>query len=840
MGKKLVIVESPAKAKTIGKILGSSYVVKSSVGHIRDLPERTIGVDIGNGFAPKYVIPKDKTKVINELKKAAKECEEIFLAPDPDREGEAIAWHLQETLRPTAKDKPFRRVQYNEITPRAVKAAFEHPSDINQNRVDAQQARRVLDRIVGYMVSPMLWRRLQKGLSAGRVQSVALRLVAEREREIQNFNPVEYWVMGAEVRRETEPLDPFVVKLSRLDGKKAEIGTSNTAKALLNDLAGSSMRVAEIKDRDIRRHALPPFITSTLQQSASSFCGLSPNRTMSIAQKLYEGGFITYMRTDSVNIARDAQTEAMKYIIETYGKQYYPDQPNRYRSRESAQEAHEAIRPTDVQRTPADMRDKLDAQELKLYELIWKRFVASQMANAVITQRRVDVKPVKAGLKHDYLFSATASETKFDGFMKVTAMDFRKKTEDGEDDEDSDEIDRLPPLENGMVLKLVKWLNDRKETKPPARYSEASLIKALENNGVGRPSTYASIIETLNARKYTSREKRQLVPTELGLEVNDLLVGKLSRLFDVGFTATMENNLDQVEEGHVVWTKMLEDFYGKFTDWLEQAKEPPADIDKINTALAMLSEVRRWAPAVKRGKRIYDDKKFVASIREQLEKGEKPVTEKQLAALMRTAVNYREQIRNGPTRIIELGFGEELAKAISAPSREDAELRFKALSGLELNESQSAFVGSLRQQHDLGRNLSSRQLAALDRVITELSDKIDNFETLRQELKLDEVKPSASSNLSAESALVVKLLSSVKEWKKPVARGKRTFDDQTFFQSVAKQFASKHVLSPKQLAALKRMAARYKSQIPDFDRYSVQLQLNGTAGESNDGQADKE
>ena len=394
MGKKLVIVESPAKAKTIGKILGPGFMVKSSVGHIRDLPERTLGVDVEAGFVPKYVLSKGKAKVVAELKKAAQACEAIYLAPDPDREGEAIAWHLQETLADCAKDKPVHRIQYNEITQRAVRAAFENPGVIDMQRVDAQQARRVLDRIVGYMVSPMLWRRLKKGLSAGRVQSVALRLVAEREREIQAFQPEVYWVMGATVRREEEPLDPFTVRLARVDDEKPSIGDEQTAKALLDDLEGCSLRVSAVRRRESARRPLPPFITSTLQQAASSVCGYSPNKTMSIAQKLYEGvelggggpvGLITYMRTDSVNIARDAQTAAHDFIVDKYGEDYYPEKPNIYKSRASAQEAHEAIRPTDVTRTPASLKGILDGPELRLYELIQN--VSSRAKQGVIEQK---------------------------------------------------------------------------------------------------------------------------------------------------------------------------------------------------------------------------------------------------------------------------------------------------------------------------------------------------------------------------------------------------------------------------------------------------------------------
>ena len=833
MGKKLVVVESPAKAKTIGKILGSGYVVKSSVGHIRDLPERTLGVDVENGFAPKYVFSKGKTKVIAELKKAAKECDEIYLAPDPDREGEAIAWHLQETLAETAKDKPVHRVQYNEITPRAVRAAFENPGTIDMHRVDAQQARRVLDRIVGYMVSPMLWRRLKKGLSAGRVQSVALRLVAERERQIQAFKVEEYWVMGANVRRETAPLDPFAARLARVDGEKPSVGSEAAAKALLSDLDGCSMRVGNVNQRESSRRPLPPFITSTLQQAASSVCGYSPNKTMSLAQKLYEGvelgsgaavGLITYMRTDSVNIARDAQEEARGYITGKYGESYYPEKPNFYKSRSGAQEAHEAIRPTDVSRTPSSLKSVLDGPALRLYELIWKRFVASQMSAARIAQKTVEIEPVKEGMAHSYLFTATSSEVVFDGFLKVMMLDIRKKKPEAEDEEgeESDEVDRLPPLATGDPLVMLDWLSERKETKPPARYSEASLIRALEANGVGRPSTYASIIETLNSRDYTAREKRQLVPTPLGLEVSDLLVGKLEHLFDAGFTARMEENLDQIEDGDVEWTAMMGDFFGKFQTWMELAKEPPADAGKVTSVLAMLEKVTEWGPETKRGKRTYSDERFVASLREQIDEGAKPVSDKQLLALVKIVIRYCKQIPDAEQTLAGLGFQDEVTKDQAAPSNEDAMRRFDVLQGLEFSESQAAFIESLRQQVESGRKLSERQIAAINRIIVQNAAQIENFSQVQQELGLTE-EPEQADN---ESPLLIDMLRQVTTWNEPVARGKATFDDKAFFTSLDAQFNRKKSLSPRQRYAMKRMLFRYKSQIADFDACAEKLGLN--------------
>ncbi|HOE60626.1 MAG TPA: type I DNA topoisomerase [Kiritimatiellia bacterium] len=840
MSKKLVIVESPAKAKTIGKMLGSGYVVKSSVGHIRDLPERTLGVDIEQGFVPKYVLSKGKTKVIAELKKAVKGCDEIYLAPDPDREGEAIAWHLRETLAEVADGKPFHRVMYNEITPRAVRAAFEKPGHLDMRRVDAQQARRVLDRIVGYMVSPLLWRRLKRGLSAGRVQSVALRLLSERERQIQAFRPEEYWVMGARVRRALAPLDPFTVKLAKVDGEKPVIGSETEARALLSDLEGCTLRVREVRVRETTRRPLPPFITSTLQQAASTVCGFSPSRTMSLAQKLYEGvaldaggpvGLITYMRTDSVNVSRDAQAAAREHIITAYGKEYYPASPNVYRSRASAQEAHEAIRPTEVTRTPESLKGILDASSLKLYDLIWRRFVASQMAAAKIAQKTVEIEPVppaSTGVapRRACLFTASASEVRFDGFLKVMALDIRRKKPEEEDpEEEVEEVQRLPPLAKGDGLVPLEWLSERKETKPPARYSEASLIRALEANGVGRPSTYASILETLSSRDYTTREKRQLMPTPLGLEVNDLLVGKLGSLFDVGFTARMEERLDEIEAGGIGWTAMLDDFYKRFEQWMEQAKEPPADAGKVETMLSLLERVTVWAPAVQRGnsKRVYSDERFVKSVREQIEKSARPVSEKQLTALAKIAVRYREQLPEVEAVLKSCGFGEIVETDNAAPSGEEVMRRFAVLKEVELSERQMKFVESLRHQAESGRKLSEKQMAALDRIVVQNAAQIRDFETVKASLGLtaEESEPSTDH----ESPVLLEMLGHVTEWQAPVQRGKMSFDDQAFFVSLSEQFNHKRSLSPRQRYAMRRMVFRYKAQIPGFERYAAKLGL---------------
>ncbi len=833
MAKNLVIVESPAKAKTIGKLLGKDYMVKSSVGHIRDLPEREIGVDIENHFKPKYVISPRKTKVVEELRKAAKECETIYLAPDPDREGEAIAWHLREALKAASKGKPVFRVQYNEITPRAVREAFEHPGEIDMHRVDAQQARRVLDRIVGYMVSPLLWRQVRRGLSAGRVQSVALRLVCERERLIRAFQPEPYWILGAIVHKQVAPVEPFSVQLAKIDGAKVDIHSEAAARAALDDLAGRTLRVADVRTRTVQRRPLPPFITSTLQQAASSVLSLSPKRTMGLAQHLYEGqdfgqgpvGLITYMRTDSVNIARDAQEAARQLIVSRFGEAFVPQTPNVYRSRSGAQEAHEAIRPTDAARTPESLAGKLEPAALRLYDLIWRRFLASQMTPAQIAQRTgvVASEPPPAQ-QHRYEFTASASEVIFPGFLKVMELDIRKVREGGEDaEEENDEVERLPPLEKGEVLDLVEWRSDRKETKPPARYSEASLIKALESNGVGRPSTYAAILDTLDARAYVTREKRQLMPTDLGFQVCDLLVLKLNDLFDVGFTAGMEESLDKVEAGDVEWTAMLGEFYERFSDWMAKAKEPPADMTRVRAVLALLEAVREWAPPTQRGKRTYSDEKFVASIREQIEEGEKAISDRQLDALGRIAVRYRAQIPDAEASLATAGFAAMVEEERNAPPREIALRKFELLQTIELDERGRKFIDSLAQQEASGRRLTPAQTAALDRALLRHAAVIPNFAQECQTLGINAAAEAAGPD--HESGPLLEIFAKIATWREPVKRGKKTFDDKEFFESLSRQYQQRRSLSPRQRFALGKMIFRYKEQIPEFDAAVLRLGL---------------
>ncbi len=584
-GGKLVIVESPAKARTIGKYLGSGYTVKASMGHIRDLPKSTLGVDVDTDFSPKYLVPRDKVKVVKELKESVRGAREVFLATDPDREGEAIAWHLIHATEAT--DKPVRRVVFHEITPEAISAAIAHPRDIDANLVDAQQARRVLDRLVGYGVSPLLWKKVKRGLSAGRVQSAALRIVVDREREVLAFVPEEYWTLDAELAKRpadsaaARPQDIFRAALHRVHGKKAELKTGWEADEIVTGLDGAIYRVASITRKEAQRRPSAPFSTSTLQQEASRKLGYGVRRTMQLAQELYEGvdlgpdgtqGLITYMRTDSTNVAASAQQAARTVISVRFGPEYVPDRPPVYaRKAKGAQEAHEAIRPTAPQRDPVSVKAYLSGPQHRLYQLIWQRFLASQMRPALLDNTAVDIaagKPAElaAGADAPFVFRATGSVIRFPGFMAVYQA--------GRDEGDADELDKgaLPALNEGEELDLRRLLPLQHFTQPPPRYTEASLVKALEEQGIGRPSTYAPTIGTLVARAYVVAEEKKLHPTELGMVVNDLLVEHFPNLFDVGFTSRMEGELDEIAAGDRAWVPTMRAFYDPFTLTLQQAE----------------------------------------------------------------------------------------------------------------------------------------------------------------------------------------------------------------------------------------------------------------------------
>jgi len=816
MAQKLVIVESPAKAKTINKYLGDGYIVKASMGHVRDLPPKKLGVDVEKGFEPEYVNTTGRAKVITELKAAAKKCDEVILAPDPDREGEAIAWHLFELLKGIVPPEKFSRVTYNEITKPAIKEAFSKPGAIDMNRVNSQQARRVLDRLVGFKVSPLLWRQIKGGVSAGRVQSVALRLVCEREREIQNFTPEEYWVLGANVRKQVAPRDLFPVKLAQINGEKAEIKGSEQAQKIRTELEASSLHVARIIEKEIQRKARAPFITSSLQQAASSVCGFSPARAMSIAQALYENGLITYMRTDSFNIAKSAQDACFAFVAAEYGPEYLPEKPNFYKSRGNAQEAHEAIRPTDVTQTPQSLSG-LKPEEQKLYKLIWERFVASQMVPSRIARRTAEI---ETGGANVYLFRATSSEIVFPGYMRASGIEKAADKKNEDDDEENEEV-KLPPLTEGEALDCVEWLGEQKFTKPPARYSEPSLIKALEENGVGRPSTYAQTLATLDKREYVTKEKRSLVPTEAGLRVNDFLVSALDPLFNVKFTAEMEEKLDQVEHGTVEWADMMQKFYAQFLEWLEGARDM-AKPEETSRVLAALEQVQEWAEPVKRGRRTYDDRETVQSVREKFaEDGQ--ITTRQQQMLFNLACKYMSQISGEQAGELHLAKPE----AASAETVRKLEL----LAGVKFGEARKVgkkvyddgkFCESLRQQVQGGRNLSERQLAALDSVLTKYSDQIADFETIKASLNMA-AKPETAD--AGETGALLELLKPVQTWNPPVMRGKREFNDQSFYESLSTQFAGKGALSEKQVAALKKMIARYAAQIPGYDTLREQYGL---------------
>ncbi|MGE0452905.1 MAG: type I DNA topoisomerase [Vicinamibacteria bacterium] len=584
MAKNLVIVESPAKAKTINKYLGKDFDVKASMGHVRDLPKKTLGVDVKQGFTPQYEALPARKKVLDELKAAAKDAPTIYLAADPDREGEAICWHLAEELGPRAKKK-VRRVVFNEITKRAIAAAFEHPSEVDLKKVDAQQARRILDRLVGYKVSPLLWEKVRRGLSAGRVQSVALKMICEREREIRAFVPEEYWTVVAQLAAGQPPV--FPANLVKRAGQNLEVTNGEQAAAIRRDLEAASYRVEKLQARERRRFPVPPFITSKLQQEAFKKRRFSVKKTMQLAQRLYEGvelggegsmGLITYMRTDSTRVSDDALAAVRERIAQSYGAEYLPERPISYKTGKDAQDAHEAIRPTDLSRDPEQVKRFLSKDEYELYKLIWNRFVASQMRPALYDET---VAEIAAG---DYLLRARGAVLKFKGFLAVyeETPDEKVETKPAEakpgEGEAPDAGAQLPPLEQGELLELKKLDTDQHFTQPPPRFSEASLVKALEENGIGRPSTYASIISTIEAREYMEKREAKLHPTELGFLVADLLVKHFQDIMNVEYTAAMEKELDEIEEGKDSLLNTLNQFWKKFERDLKRAQAEMKDI----------------------------------------------------------------------------------------------------------------------------------------------------------------------------------------------------------------------------------------------------------------------
>ncbi len=567
----LVIVESPAKARTIGKLLGRKYRVKASMGHLVDLPRSQLGIDKQNDFEPKYITIRGKGKILKELKEARKKASHVYLATDPDREGEAISWHLSSALK-LDSDKASR-VEFNEITKKAVREAFSNPRYLDVNKFEAQQARRVLDRLVGYMISPLLWERVRKGLSAGRVQSVAVRLICDREKEIESFVPQEYWSIEGFFKEAAG--STFTAKFYGLKDKKISLSSEGETEEVLKKLRGNRAQVNRVNRRERRRNPAPPFTTSTLQQEAFRRLGFTTKRTMRAAQQLYEGievgpkkesiGLITYMRTDAARVSPAAQEEATDFIKERFGEQYLPPSARKYSARKGAQEAHEAIRPTSVFREPDSIKKSLGRDQYRLYKLIWERFLASQMESALVEQVRVDI------MSGDYMFKANGSTTTFAGFTVVYDPGSDKRKDNP-----------LPPLQEGQELELVSLKPAQHFTQPPPRYSEASLVKTMENRGIGRPSTYSPTIETIQSRGYVVKEEKVLRPTELGFVIADLMKDYFPEIIDIDFTAQLEDKLDKIEAGGLSWLGVINEFYEPFKDRLEVAREKMAKVHIVD------------------------------------------------------------------------------------------------------------------------------------------------------------------------------------------------------------------------------------------------------------------
>jgi DNA topoisomerase I, bacterial len=603
MSKNLIIVESPAKVKTIGKFLGKDYMVEASVGHVRDLPVRDLGVDEAQGFAPRYQVIKGKEEVVKRLKAAAKKAGQVFLAPDPDREGEAIAWHVAELIKD--ENQNLSRIQFNEITPRAVREALEHPRELNERLFDSQQARRVLDRLVGYKISPILWKKVKRGISAGRVQSVALKLIVEREKLRRAFRPEEYWPFKALLAAGTPP--PFWTELWKNDGKAVKpgsnpIGSAAEAEALHEELSRADFLVDSVEEKKRKRSPLPPYITSTLQQDANNRLGYPAKKTMTIAQRLYEGvdlgdrgtlALITYMRTDSVRIADEARDAARDMILSRFGKDFLPAKPRAYKTKGSAQDAHEAIRPVDVTLSPDQLKPLLPADQFRIYSLIWQRFVASQMADAEFWDTTVTVRAAKT------LWRTKGERLLFPGFLAAQAKVAKKDAESAEPEAEEAATADLPKLAPGDRLDVREIRKEQKFTTPPARYSEASLVKELEELGIGRPSTYAAIISTIQDREYVRLEEKRFAPSELGVTVSDQLSEHFPELMDVGFTADMENKLDAVSEGKQDWTALIRHFAEGFYPLLEKAQK---EMTRINQDTGVVCEICGKPMAVKFGK----------------------------------------------------------------------------------------------------------------------------------------------------------------------------------------------------------------------------------------------
>lgn len=781
MAKKvtsLIIVESPAKAKKIKSYVNPGTEVLASVGHIRDLPKYVLGVNVAKDFAPNYEVPKDKKKIVDDLRKAAAKVDTVYLASDPDREGESIAWHLYEVLKDLPGERKFYRIRYNEITKSAVLAALEKPSVIDQHLVDAQQARRIEDRLSGFRLSKLIANAVQGAKSAGRVQSVALRLIVDRERAIRDFRPTPYHVVSAILKKGAT----FEAQLCAVDGKTPKFMVADKeiygvperalAEDYLEDLRARNATVVAVERKVLGKKPQPPFITSTLQQAAATHLGYSPDQTMQLAQRLYEEGLITYMRTDGMSVSNTIRASVMEEITRLFGANYLPPSPNFYTTKvKNAQEAHEPIRPTDITRNALEA--DADPRQARLYDLIWRRFMASQMAPAQIERTTIFFAPEEPpALKREYRFSATASKTVFKGYLAVWP-NTRSDLEDGD-------TRQLPNLDKGDAITCLEWRCTSKETQPPARYNEASLVKDLEEKGIGRPSTYAATIRTLLDRDYVNSGKGHvLTPTDTGLAAIDYLLTEVPDFVNVEFTGQMEDALDLIAGGNKKWVEEVRAFNEKLIDWLR------ADARRVKAVLEQLAQVREWKASTigKNGKVVWDDRKFYEDMC-----ATEAITKPQLATLVRMALSYRDQLPG-----VDMAIGE----VPSSVDVTEVEKSFALLEGRSLNEWEAKFVRSLKQQYAEKKTLSPKQLAILR--------KISAGET-------EEERPENE----AASMELLTALDSVTVWNEPIKRGKRVYDDRDFVESLRLQLSEKRFLTERQFEALKKLLRGYREQIPAY------------------------
>ncbi len=787
MAKKtaaLLIVESPSKAKKITQYVDANVTVMASVGHIRDLPTFVTGVNVSNDFAPTYVIPEEKKKVVADLRKAAAKVSTVYLASDPDREGESIAWHLYEILKDLPGKRDFYRVRYNEVTKRAVLQALAEPTEIDQNLVDAQQARRIEDRLSGFKLSKLISSAVRGAKSAGRVQSVALRLIVDRERAIQAFQTTHYWQIFAELEKyrcsftaRLASVDGATPKFMAFDKEILGIQSKATADAYMADLQSRDVRVVNLESKVISKRPQAPFITSTLQQAASTYLGFSPAQTMMVAQSLYENGHITYMRTDGFTVSSTIRASVEAEITRLFGKECVPEKPNFYGNKvKNAQEAHEPIRPTDI--TKQTIEDA-DPQQAKLYDLIWRRFVASQMAPARYERTTITFEPTEPPpTQHDYRLTASAQKVIFKGYLNVWSPG------KGEAEGEEGDAKALPVLAKGDVVTCNQWVCEAKETQPPARFNEASLIRALEENGIGRPSTYASTVQTLLARKYvTSNRGHVLSPTQTGIEATDYLLNEVPDFINVEFTAQMEDALDKVAEGSLGWVEKVREFYTKLIEWLA------ADPKLVQPLFALLNQVKEWKePTLKKnGKVAWDDRAFFEDMQATVARGE-TISKSQYATLSRMAIAYRDQLA---------GIEKVLGPLPQTVDKEEVQALFEALEARELNAWEAKFCASVKQQYEKKGDLSEKQLNLIRRMAKP---------------EADEERPE---NKEASTELLA-ALGQVKTWNEPTKRGRRTYDDVEFFESLSTQLKDRHYLSVKQFDALKRMVRNYREQIADY------------------------